>query len=356
MRPFPDAPAFAKLRSLRSLTLSFPVVDPDVLAGLAGTLVSLTGLEELSVDFCQLANLPAALGQLKSLIALAISGMEICCIEAGCLDLPNLVCLNFFGCNFADAEVLPGLTALQSLKRIAFLGCQGPRFFQPQLEQLPGLQCMMIATSKPCHGGGRVKLARLPADMGSLTLSLRHLDFCGHGLDRFPLALTQLAAFKCLKASRNEFAELPAGITALSRLTELSLGRVMSDEDPEQLHSKRPLDVRALGDLCGFPALCALSFDACEVLLCGSLLGAMRHTSLTSLTFCNAHPAPESALTVLQLGQALRRLRHGSMLRLRDTFRLTCRVVQGRARADPLSPFQNFKAALEACGCVGARH
>ena len=125
--------------------------------------------------------------------------------------------------------------------------------------------------------------------MGSLSCSLLHLDFRGHGLPQFPLGLTQLVALKCLKASENEFAELPAAITALSRLTELWLGTTMAPmrarahQALEQPHGKCYLDARALGDLSGFPALCELTFDHCEVVLCESMQGAVRHASLASL-------------------------------------------------------------------------
>ena len=110
-----------------------------------------------------------------------------------------------------------------------------------------------------------------------------------------------------------------------------------------QLHEKRSLDVRALGDLSGFPALCELRFDLCEVTMCQSMLGAVRHASLVRLCFTVAHPAPECALMVLQLSQALRCLKRGSVLMIIDCDRLGSHAVrntQGRA------PCQNFKAAL----------
>ena len=135
-------------------------------------------------------------------------------------------------------------------------------------------------------------LLRLPADMGLLSSSLLYLDLSGLELTRFPLAVTQLVAIRFLDVRKNKFSELPAGLTALSRLTELRLGRVMSDRDPLQLQVKRPLDVRALGDLTGFPALRELTLDFCEVMLSPSLLGAVRHASLANLCFCSAHPAP----------------------------------------------------------------
>lgn len=203
----------------------------------------------------------------------------------------------------------------------ALTGGDGPRFFDRQLVQLPRLQHMIYQTLAPCRGDACSWLSQQPADMGALRSTLRHVDCRGHALTQFPLALTQLAALECMRATDNDFAELPVAVTALSRLTELRLGRRMSSMDPFQLHERRRLDVRALGDLSGFPALCTLSFDSCEVVLCKSMLcksmqGASRHARLTSLSFRLAHPTPECELTVLQLSQALRRVRRGSVLKL----------------------------------------
>ena len=174
-----------------------------------------------------------------------------------------------------------------------------------------------------------------------------HLDSSVHGVNQFPLAL--LVALRCLKAGGNEFAELPAGITALSKLTELSLGRTIDDWDPLQLLERRPLDVCALGDLSGFPALCELSFSCCEAKMCPSMLGAVRHASLGSISFRSAHPASECALMVLRLSQALKELRRGSVLKFVNdgtcsTIDSALRAAQGRA------PFQKFVAALVVCG------
>ena len=46
-----------------------------------------------------------------------------------------------------------------------------------------------------------------------------------------------------------------------------------------------PLDVRALGDLSGFPALCRLYIAFCEVRLCESVVGAVGHARLKRLHF-----------------------------------------------------------------------
>ena len=342
--------------------------DFYTLADVVYALVPLTGLAELKVylpdtvshraiiedleELEERAVVPAALGRLKALRSLQLHGSEECVLKPGCLNLPNLLSLELLGWDFKNAEVLRGASALQSLTRIEFSGGDGPRFFDRQLVALPRLQHVIYQTLAPCHGGACSWLSELPADMGALRSTLQHIDCRGHALTHFPLALTQLAALECLRATDNDFAELPAAVTALSRLTELRLGRRMTSMDPFQLHERRRLDVRALGDLSGFPALCTLSFDSCEVVLCKSMQGASRHARLTSLSFRLAHPAPECGPAVLQLSQALRQLGRGSVLKLAsDAYGLPNYWLQsGLESAQGRAPFQAFRAALEASG------
>ena len=349
------APAFAKLRSLTNLGLSFnavPVALPDVV----GALVSLTGLADLAITALtslQPVIVPAALGQLTSLTWLMLCGLSFSTCEAGCFNLPNLLDLELHNCVIGHAAVLTGITALRRLTCIEFSGSQGAPLFA-QLVHLPQLQQILFrgfGQRHPWDEGGHLGLSRLPDNMGSLRRMLQALDITGNELTCFPLAVTQLRALTCLKAGGNDFAELPAAVTALSRLVDLTLGRGVSEEDPLQLHGKRPLDARALGDLSAFPALCHVGFEGCEVMLCESMLGAVQHASLRSIDFCLAHPAPECALVVLELSQELRRLRRDRMLKT------TCRGVhRGQYLEDVLlaangqAPFQKFKAALEACG------
>ena len=357
------APAFAQLCSLTKLALSFGEASPGIwcdvpgcnFADIVDALVPLTNLAELRVRMPGCTYVPAALGQLKGLRSLQLAELDPCSLMRGCFDLPSLQSLEFWVCNIQveepEDEVLLSLTALQSLTRIEFAHCQGPPLVAG-LVQLPRLKRVVFQTHRPCDSeeySDCPDLSKLPADMGPLDSALRHLEYSGHGLAEFPLGLTQLVALECLKLSENGFKELPAAITALSRLTELSLGRIVPWKDPLQLHEKRPLDVRALGDLSGFPALCDLSFDTCEVRFCESVLGAVRHASLASLCFSVAHPAPECVPVVLQLSQALRRLRLRSVLRFDNKegwslfYGALRRDVQGQA------PFQTFKAAYEAC-------
>ena len=123
--------------------------------------------------------------------------------------------------------MLPGVTALQQLTRIGFSGDMGSCFFDSGLTQLPRLQHMVMSEEPPdAHDDVPPGLLRLPCGMGQLSLSLRHLDLSNLRLAHFPLSLTQLVALNHLNAMGNEFVDLPAGIMAVSRLTELMLGRI----------------------------------------------------------------------------------------------------------------------------------
>ena len=315
--PQPCPCVFAKLRSLRKLRLSAREVQSHTMAGVVEALVSLTGLAELELNL-QSSVVPAALGQLKGLRSLVLSDLRDGVFMAGCLELPKLERLMLLRCFSADAEVLPGVSALQSLTSIEFEYGQAPRFFDQHLVQLRRLQRIIYHACWVSGGYACLWLSRLPADMGTLRSSLLHLRCRDIQLPQFPLALTQLVALEHLDASWNEFAMAPAGITALSRLTELVLGRRFEGNDMLQQHEQRPLDVRALGDLSAFPALCRLELTFCKVMLCESMLGAVRHTSLASIAFIGTHPAPESAPVFLQLSQALRQVGRGSVLSFDD--------------------------------------
>ena len=346
--PFHDAAAFAKLHSLTTLTLSFQRQDRFSLADIVSALVPLTGLAELCVWIYQPDVMPAALAQLKGLRSLRLRHFTPLVFEAGCLNLPSLLSLNFDNCSFEeDAQTLLGVTALQRLTSIEFSTLQEMFVFDPQLVQLPRLQRLDISPGSLCHAvyrGDSPGLFRLPADMGALRASLLQLRISSLGLPHFPLAVTQLVALKSLDASDNHCAKLPGGITALLGLTELRLGRLRYPNNPLQL----PLDVRALGDFSGFPALRELTLKDCQVMLCHSLVGAVRHASLAKLWFFYAHPAPECAPVVLRLSRELRRLGRGSVIRcVCDRYIGVCWAVQ----ADPQqAACLKFEAGMNAYG------
>ena len=268
--------------------------------------------------------------------------------------------LAFLKCGVPNAEVLSGISALQCLTGIEFSKGMGPLTIDPQLAKIPGLQRLILSQDvDPVANPGRGPL-KLPADMRELSAMLLRLDISGHVGTRFPLALTQLVALEHLNAERNDYVELPSGMSALSRLMELVLGRstMYDKKDPLQLHGTCPLDARALGDLSHFPALRKLTINFCEVMLCHWLPGAARHTSLASLCFRVAHPAPDCMPAVLQLGRELWRLGQGSVLTavgVSKEFSLPYKgfIFQKLQRAKGRAPCQKFMADLEAC-CLEA--
>ena len=348
--------ALAELRSLTKLALQLGGANIYTFSHVVGALVPLTNLAELKLDSNTSVTLdsplpppdvvPAALGQLKSLRLLQLHGLLSCRLEAGCFDLPNLLSLSFGYCDFEE-EVLPGISALQSLTCLEFIFGLGPRFFDAQLTRVPGLQRIVFQHYSRCSYNSR-GLFTLPADMGFLRPALLYLDVSGQQLTQFPLALTQLVALECLKLDGNDFAGLRAAITALARLTELRLGREVNPKDFLELPVMCPLDVRALGNLSSFPALCKLTFEYCKVRMCESMLGVVRHASLASLVFHVSHPAPECALMVLRLRHALRGLKRGSVLTfvLPEEFTVLALALHS---AEGQAPLQRFMGALEAC-------
>ena len=345
--PFPDAAAFAKLHSLTKLALWFDKNDHFCLADMVSALAPLTGLSELTLWLDQPDVLPAALAQLKGLRSLTLKYFEHLSFEAGCLDLPDLLSLKFMYCCFEEnGQMLLGVTALQRLTCIEFTNDHDQKMpvFDPQLVQLPRLQRLVFSPEYLCrvvYDGVSPGLFSLPADMGALKASLLHLQISFLGLPRFPLALTQLVALESLDATENHCAELPAGITALSRLKELRLGRLRGHSNPLQL----PLDVRALGDLSGFPALRKLTLKDCQAMLCPSLVGAVWHASLATLCFYTASPTPECAPVVLRLSRELRRLGRGSVIRC------VCESDFWAVQADPgKAACLKFEADMNAYG------
>ena len=233
---------------------------------------------------------------------------------------------------------------MSSLTSLA-MSCYGLRSLSGcGLERLPRLQ-HLVCTSLGLACTGPV----WPADMGALKSTLLSLDMSHMRLASFPLAVTQLTALHCLKASWSHFPVVTAGITALNRLVTLELGREdKSDLVPrnEHLVSREPLDANALGDLSSFGHLRTLSFQHCEVKLSGTFSNAAGHVTLANLVFDQAYPAQECMVAVLQYRQELQRRGRGRVLQLNcvDWGSWFEQVWQGQARG------VQFKAMLEACG------
>ena len=199
------APAFAKLRSLTKLALSFGNfgADPDTLSVLVDALVPLTGLAELHFHSSGPAVIPASLRELKGLRSLEFRALAPCVFEAGCLDLPTLQSLELDSCAIRNADMLLGITALQRTDMHHIQRQQGTPGVCSACAPAAAAACSHSGISIPSGAGSG--LCRLPADMGSLCATLLHMDCSGQGLTQFPLALTQLRALNCLDAAHNDF-------------------------------------------------------------------------------------------------------------------------------------------------------
>jgi len=140
-----------------------------------------------------------------------------------------------------------------------------------------------------------------------------------------------------LDLSGSCFEQLPEGVSALTALEELRLGRHATGD----LEIGGSLDARALGSLDGFPKLRKLSFANCSVLFCSHFQAAAAHPRLERLELSASYPVLGPSygavlafvITLLQQGRA-------------DVFKLTDGAVKGAGRHDS----RYFRAALRAVG------
>ncbi len=140
-----------------------------------------------------------------------------------------------------------------------------------------------------------------------------------------------------LNLGGNCFEQLPEGMTALTALETLCLGR--HSASPDEVGGA--LDARALGNLAGFPALRSLSFVTCSVQFCPSFQAVAAHPCLESLELWTSYPAPgPSCVAFLTFVAALLQQGRAGVLRLHNS------AVQGAGQHDG----QNFRGALQAVG------
>ena len=131
------------------------------------------------------------------------------------------------------------------------------------------------------------------------------------------------------------FEQLPEGVSALTALEELRLGRHAAGE----LEIGGSLDARALGSLAGFPNLCELGFSCC-VLICPSFQASAAHPRLKRLQLDTSYPAPgPSCMAFLGFVYDLLQQGRPGVLELIDG-------VEGAGRQDS----RDFRGALRAVG------
>ena len=197
-KPFPSAPAFAKLRSLTKLVLYFRK-DPCTLADVVGALATTTGLKELAVTLPQPAVVPAALGQLTSLQALHLQNLSPCELEAGCLDLPKLLRLEFTGCESQNFIVVrhgcrtaPSNDSHSSTSHIEMSSSRSAG----KADRSPSARTSRGRFSRSCSGS--------VWDVSRPTLSITSLDRAvmpvGSSANSFPLTFRTFSPTSCVRA------------------------------------------------------------------------------------------------------------------------------------------------------------
>jgi len=331
----------AKARALEHLTLTIRSGAADAHAGLAPTNVSnlITGLAglsrlrtlTLSLDIaCEGATLPACMSRLVQLTSLSLKHLHNLRCAPGWARLPALECLMFEQCGFArdGEEALPGMDALVSLTKLAVAECSGLTVLPPSLWRLPRLRrlvhwtrCLAPVASPPVS-------APCFAFLDSLSLS--------SDLPTWPACVLAMTRLVNLALTGSHFERLPEGVSALTALTYLCLGRHYA---PGEIGGS--LDARALGNLACFPSLRALSFDHCSVLFNSSFSAAVAHPCLEHLVLIKSYPACGPScqaflffvLALMQQGRA--GLLHG-----------LGSIVQGAGQQDS----QSFRGALHAVG------
>ena len=313
-----------------------------LVAGLAG----LAQLRELDLRFefgWREATLPACLSCLAQLTSLRLSGLNGLRCAPGWARLPALARLEFEECSFAaDGEdALPGMGALASLTRLELWDCPSLRTLPAPLWALPQLRSLVHSVDGSTLDGlarDELPVAALPACAPSFAC-LTDLGLQGHNIGNFPAAVLTMRRLTHLNLARSYFSKLPEGVTVLTALETLHLGR--HNTGPGICAIGGAIDARALGSLAGFPNLQRLYLFICSVLFCPSFLAAAAHPRLSSLLLFTSYPASgPSCLAFLGfVGSLLQQGRSGVL-------ELVLSVVHGEGRQDS----RNFRAALKAVG------
>jgi len=333
----------AKARALEDLDLTIRLRPcethdstsvPSLLGGLAG----LSRLRTLTLsldDVCEGATLPACVSRLVQLRARGVAGLHGRRCAPGWARLPALLCLSFEDCVFAsDGEAaLPGMDALGALTSLELWGCSGLSVLPRSLWRLPQLR-RLVYWSLSDEPPNELPLASLPASapcfpfLVSLMLS--------SDLPTWPacvLAMTRLAS---LDLSGSCCEQLPEGVSTLTALTHLGLGRHFAHGG-----IGGSLDARALGNLACFPNLHRLRFEHCSVVFCPSFEAAATHPCLEELVLNYSYPVRgPSFQAFLEFVFALLHQNRAGVLRIHGRF------VRGAGQRG----FQRVRVALYAVG------
>jgi hypothetical protein len=307
----------------------------QLMTGLAG----MSQLRTLSLDVTKVVaegTLPACMSCLVQLTSLSLSALQGLRCAPGWARLPSLACLQILSCTFAGVgeEALPGMDALVSLTSLDVRWCPSMHVLPTSLWQLTQLCCLR-------HGDQlRLRRSELPASCVPTSTpcfaSLTRLSLPGQNLLDFPTGILAATRLTHLCLSRCRFEHLPEGISMLTALETLELGRYA-------LSGKigGGFDAQALGSLAGFPNLQSLTFRSCSVQFCPSIQTAAAHPRLRRLQLDSAFPAVGvSCRAFLAFVTTLLQHERPDVLVLHES------IVNGRGRRDSRS----FRGALRAIG------
>ncbi len=232
----------ADARALEELALKLEYREPHRREGPAPARVSalvtglagLSRLRALTLDLPHTstdAPLPACLSRLAQLTSLRLSGIGALRCAPGWARLPALARLELEECVFASGDgedVLPGMGALAALTGLHVTRCPSLRVLPASLWRLARLRSLSH-NCKSMHGVARAALpvAGLPAGGAPCFASLTHLTLAGHNLQAFPPGVLAMRRLTRLDLSCSCFSEVPQGITMLTALEALHLGRTV---------------------------------------------------------------------------------------------------------------------------------
>jgi len=314
-----------------------------LMTGLAG----LSRLRALSLALqgdCLGAPLPACLSCLAQLTSLHLQGLGGLRCAPGWARLPALERLDFKECQFEcdGEEALPGMDALVSLTTLRLDDCSGLRVLPASLWRLTQLCCLTSLWGDEWGNMRRtprneLPVAGLPASAPCFS-SLTDLCLRTHNLTVFPAGLLAATRLAHLDLSYSCFSSLPKGVSVLTALEGLYLGRYAAA--PEQIGGA--LDVRALGSLACFPKLRSLSFVSCCVRFSSDFQAAAAHPCLECLKLEASYPASgPSCLAFLGFVGCLWQQGRSDVLEFGESI-----LVEGKGR----QASRDFRAALRAVG------
>lgn len=185
-------------------------------------------LKHLSLNSCNITELPADISQLKNLKRLDLIGNQLSTLPEEISELNNLEELNLSSNKFEDFP--SQLKNLPNLKKLTLTGNE-ILIIPKDVEGMESLQELNIEYNL---------LREIVDEVGSLK-HLTSLDLSGNQLQKLPENLSSLKNLKNLNLKSNQFEEFPSQILRLSELQSLNLSNNNINEIPEDVYQLKNL-------------------------------------------------------------------------------------------------------------------